>query len=70
MISYLCTKERPQCCEFCKNDPSYECTHTSDLVYAKNWNHEPSEEELKEYFVRYGQHLKDPDWFEREVKNE
>lgn len=68
MISYICNRDRPACREACKDNPIYECSHTSDLNYAKNWDHEPSDEELKEFFVRYGQHIADPDWFEREVK--
>lgn len=69
MISYICNRKRPQCthpsCQ-AKALYGYEmCTHTTDLVYAKNWDHEPSEEELESYFDCYGKKTLDPDWIER-----
>ena len=66
MISYICSRTKPQCRMYCENNPNYECNHTSDRDFSVNWaDHEPSDEELKEFFVRYGQHIADPDWFER-----
>lgn len=54
---------------YCENDPNYECTHTADLTYAKNWDHQPTDEELRLYFQRYGQHLADPDFFEKDDRD-
>ena len=41
---YLCNGKR---CETC----SPECYHTSDLSYALNFTHEPTEEEKRDRFM-------------------
>ena len=65
MIAYICNRERPRCKDACKNDPDYECKRTCDLSYAKNWDREPTQEELSLYFRRYG-NVHDPDYTEVE----
>ena len=68
MIMYLCNGERPACSNpSCKNEADIcHCKYTSDLVYAKNWDHEPTDEELKVYFNVSGKATLDPDWYEHE----
>lgn len=68
MISYICNKQR-----FCRNDDCLnkrsECSHTSDLIFAKNWDRVPTQEELDRYFVRYGAHqVTDPDYYEDDIR--
>lgn len=67
MISYICNREKPECKKYCGNGGKHECHHTSDRNYSVNWaDKEPTDEDLKLYFVRYGQHINDPDWYESE----